>query len=262
MPLTDFQQSLVQLLAANRTPDSYLAGGAALHLEPSSKRYSNDLDYFQDSEERVAAAFAQDRACLEAAGHTLEVALNQPGYIRAVVRSSDQATKVEWAHDSAWRFLPVIQHATAGYVLHPIDLALNKVLALAGRDEARDFLDVLHVHETTLKLGALCWAASGKDPGFTPHALHALLRRRGKYRPEDFRRLRLQEQPHLPTLKQHWLEALAQAERFIEARPADEVGCLYYSLSRRKFVDEFEEKDPDIQPHYGRPGGVLPRMET
>jgi hypothetical protein len=27
--------------------------------------------------------------------------------------------------------------------LHPIDLAVNKLLALAGRDEARDFLDIL-----------------------------------------------------------------------------------------------------------------------
>jgi hypothetical protein len=210
----------------------------------------------------VASAFAQDRARLETAGYSLEITLNQPGYIRAIVRAGDQATKIEWAHDSAWRFLPVIRSATAGYVLHPIDLALNKVLALVGRDEARDFLDVLHVHDTTLKLGALCWAASGKDPGFTPHALHALLSRRGKYRPEDFLRLKLREQPDLPALKQRWLDALRQAERFIEARPADQVGCLYYSLSRREFVDEFEAGDSDIRPHYGRPGGVLPRIES
>lgn len=63
--------------------------------------------------------------------------------------------------------MPAQKHPHSGYQLHPIDLAINKVLALAGRDEARDFLDVLHAHATILPLGALCWAAVGKDPGFT-----------------------------------------------------------------------------------------------
>ena len=58
MPLTSFQSQVARLLAANRTPDSHLAGGAALHFAPNSIRYSNDLDYFQDSVERVATAFS------------------------------------------------------------------------------------------------------------------------------------------------------------------------------------------------------------
>jgi len=45
MPLTEYQAELARLLAVNRTPDSYLAGGAALLIEPSSERYSNDLDF-------------------------------------------------------------------------------------------------------------------------------------------------------------------------------------------------------------------------
>ena len=38
MPLTDFQKALARLLSVNRSPDSYLAGGAALHIEPNSQR--------------------------------------------------------------------------------------------------------------------------------------------------------------------------------------------------------------------------------
>ncbi|MEZ4270033.1 MAG: hypothetical protein R3C68_00900 [Myxococcota bacterium] len=52
MPLTAFQSELARLLAIHRTPDSYLAGGAALHLEPNTARYSNDLDYFHDSAQK------------------------------------------------------------------------------------------------------------------------------------------------------------------------------------------------------------------
>jgi hypothetical protein len=262
VPLTDFQARLARLLSAGRTPDSYLAGGAALHVEPNTTRYSNDLDYFHDSEERVASAFADDRRTLIAAGYDVEIEISQPGYVRATVRKGGGSSKVEWAHDSAWRFLPAVRHETTGYNLHPIDLAINKVLALVGRDEPRDFLDTLHVHRTVLPLGALVWAATGKDPGYTPLGLLDLLRRRGMYRPEDFERLRLSRPVDLRALKIEWREALEQADTFIRSRPPGEVGCLYYS---RK-VDGFVAPDPadpgDALPHYGRPGGVLPAVST
>ena len=135
MPLTDFQIALAACLAENRTFDSYLAGGAAILIEPNTERYSNDLDYFHDSEQRVADAFAADRTLLEAHGYTLRVDLNLPGYVRAVVRLDERSTKVEWARDSSWRFMPTVRHERFGFVLHPTDLAINKVLALAGRDE-------------------------------------------------------------------------------------------------------------------------------
>ena len=262
MPLTEFQAGVARLLAPNRSPDSYLAGGAALHLEPNTKRFSNDLDYFHDSEERVASAFAEDRATLEQAGYEVDVQLAQPGFVRALVRHGGEATRIEWSRDSAWRFLPLVRQEPVGFTLHPIDLALNKVLALAGRDEPRDFLDVMHCHESLLPLGALCWAACGKDPGFTPTGLLALLRRRGKYRPEDFARLDLREQPDLAALKAVWRRALDEADVFVCSRPADEIGCLYYSIGRKAFVADFDPGDPDVRPHHGRPGGVLPELES
>lgn len=49
MPLTPFQSKVVILLSKNRTEDSHLAGGAALHFKPDSLRFSVDLDYFHDS---------------------------------------------------------------------------------------------------------------------------------------------------------------------------------------------------------------------
>ena len=64
MPLTDYQATLARLLSENRTFDSYLAGGAAILIEPNTTRFSRDLDYFHDSEARVAEAFAADRRLL------------------------------------------------------------------------------------------------------------------------------------------------------------------------------------------------------
>ena len=260
VPLTKIQTAVARLLSSNRTEDSHLAGGAALHLAPNSTRYSNDLDYFNDSEERVASAFESDRSSLESGGFSVEVVLNQPGYIRAVVRGDRGATKVEWAHDSAWRFLPAVKDEDVGFRLHPMDLAVNKVLALAGRDAPRDLLDVIHVHETVLPLGALVWAAAGKDPGFTPRAILDLIRRRGKIRPEDIERLHLATPVDLHDIKQRWLDALSEAERFVSDRPPDEVGCLYYSMSRETFVGGDVVNTADVRLHYGRPGGVLPTI--
>jgi len=190
----------------------------------------------------------------------VEPQIAQPGFIRATVRKDAQGTLIDWAHDSAWRFLPTVKHDTSGYQLHPIDLAINKLLALVGRREPRDLLDVLDVHQSVLPLGALVWAAAGKDPGFTPLSLLDLLRRQGAYQPEDFKRLHLTQPVDLPRLKSEWLQALADAEFFVRSRPPSEMGCLYYSTSEQRFVDPGSASAGDAVPHYGRPGGVLPAL--
>jgi hypothetical protein len=261
MPLTDFQAELASLLAKNRSPESYLAGGAAIHIDPNSLRYSNDLDYFNDTVERVTEAFEKDRLELIGKGYTVAVDMKQIGYIRALVSKGDQATKIEWAHDSAWRFMPTILHPEFGYQLHPIDLAINKVLALVGRDEPRDFLDVMYIHQEVLSLGALCWAAAGKDPGFTPLSLLELLRRRGRLRPEDVSRLHLVEPVDLQQLKTKWLAALDAANTFIKSRPPQEIGCLYYSRIENRFIEPGDldvGNDDNVILHSGKPGGGLP----
>ena len=237
MPLTDFQREILAMLASSHAPDSYLAGGAALHFAPNSLRYSHDLDFFHDSAERVATAFAEDTLLLEAAGYGLDLQLSQPGFIRAIVRRDDLATQIDWAHDSAWRFMPLVPDAFGGFLLHEVDLAINKTLALAGRDEPRDFVDIVFAHDRVLPLGALTWAAVGKDPGFTPLSLLELLKRRGRHRPEDMARLDLTTPFDLQAGKELWLAALDDAQALVRSRPAEEIGCLYYSDSRQRFEE-------------------------
>lgn len=260
MPLTEFQRALLAELAKEHSDDRYLAGGAALHFAPTSTRYSNDLDFFHDAEARVASTFVRDRVRLEAAEYGVTVELSQPGFVRAIVARGGAATRVDWAHDSAWRFMPLVRDPLGGLLLHPIDLAINKVLALAGRDEPRDFVDILFVEERILPLGALCWAAVGKDPGFTPLSLLDLLKRRGRYRPEDFARLDLVQPFDLRVAKGKWLGALDAAEGFVRRMPPDEIGCLYWSEQLASFVMPADTAPRSAVPHYGTPGGVLPRV--
>ncbi len=62
----------------------------------------------------------------------------------ALIAKGAERTVLQWARDSAYRFFPLIVDETMGLTLHPFDLATNKVLALAGRLEVRDWVDVLN----------------------------------------------------------------------------------------------------------------------
>ena len=260
MPLTSFQKELGKLLACNRSEESYLAGGAAILASPNSKRYSQDLDFFHDSSARVARAFEADKKLLEEHGYGIEMEINQPGYLKVIVSRQKVTTKIEWAQDSTWRFMPVMKSDDFGYQLHPIDSATNKVLALAGREEVRDLLDTIYLHRNVLDLGPLVWAAVGKDPGFSPLSLIELLKRRGKVRPEELDGLHLVEKIDIRQLKMEWREALSAAEEFTVSRPPDEIGCLYYSVQLKQFINPNETHTGKVVPHFGRPGGVLPKI--
>ena len=105
------------------------------------------------------------------------------------MRQGDAGTRLEWVVDSDYRYFPTVRDATFGYMLHPVDLAMNKVMAAAGRRALRDIVDLVTVHETILPLGAVIWAAVEKAPGFTPEGLIAEIRRNSHYPEAEWRAL-------------------------------------------------------------------------
>ena len=159
--------------------------------------------------------------------------------------------------------MPLVADETAGPALHEVDSAINKVLTLAGSGEARDFVDVMQAHECFLPLGAMVWAAARKEPGFSPMSLLELLKRRGRYRPEDVARLVLASPLDLTEAKTAWRAVLSAADAFVRSRPHREAGCLYHSVARDCFVapsPEFSLQEQGLVTHFGQPGGVLPRV--
>ncbi len=258
MPLSPIQEKVLRLIAGNRSKESHIAGATGIHLSPRATRVSHDLDLFHDSEVAVAEAFRKDSKILTENGYQIEVSLSQPGFIRAHVTDSEDSLLVDWAHDSVWRFFEPVQLEEVGWVLHPVDLAVNKVLALAGRDEPRDFLDILYLHKNVLSLGALLWSAAGKDPGMNPAMLLELLKRKGRITKEEIARLDLRVDVNLEKIHLEWKQALKEAGVWIRQRPPEEAGCLYtHPETGRLFVPE--NKEP-AELHRGKPGGVLPRI--
>lgn len=233
MPLSDVQTDVLRVIAANRSPDSYVAGATVLHRADTTPRFSQDLDLFHDVADSVAQSAEEDAATLEKVGYEVSWVLRTPTFYRAVVCRKEKSLKMEWAHDSAFRFFPVQEDAVCGYRLHDVDASVNKVLAMAGRQEIRDFVDVLYIDESALSLGAMAWAGCGKDPGFTPDFLLEQANRHVAFTQLDLDRLSLREPMDLKVLKQRWLSALERARELVSALPPDELGCLYLDAQNR-----------------------------
>lgn len=227
MPLSEIQAEVLRVIAANRSPDSYLAGATVLHRQSRTPRFSQDIDLFHDVAEHVVQSAEKDAETLRAARYDFTWLQQTPFFCRAMVKIKSKRLVLEWAQDSAFRFFPLQQDDLCGYRLHDADAATNKLLALAGRSEVRDFVDILYLHDNFLPLGVLAWASCGKDPGFTPEFLLDHAGRHVNYTQADLDRLELSRSLNLHELKIKWLRANEEARVLISTLPADEIGCLY-----------------------------------
>lgn len=254
MPLTKIQTDILRLLASHRDPESYVAGSTPLNRH--SSRYSGDIDVFHDREERVARAAQEDSALLADHGYALQWIRREPNIYAVLAKSSDGATRLEWVVDSDFRFFPTLRDDTFGYVLHPIDLATNKVGAAYGRREPRDAVDLLTIHDRILPLGAVVWASAGKALGFTPEGIINEIRRVARYTDADFRRI-ASEPPIDPAATMTRLrEVLSDAEAFVARMPTDKVGLLF--LQGSKVVQPDPDRLRDYQTHVGQRRGQWP----
>jgi predicted nucleotidyltransferase component of viral defense system len=260
MPLTEFQRTVLRLLRKQRNPNSYVAGGTAIHRSPNSKRYSNDIDFFHDTDEAVITSSQSDIEHLQNVGYSVEKLIHQPSFIRVVIAKGGDSLKLEWVRDTAFRFFPVVEDEELGYRLHDVDLAVNKCLALANRNEVRDIIDLLHLHESTIEIAPACFAACGKDPGFSPSLILDCMKRNSII---DTHKLEAEAViPELipEQLKRDWLKVLAQTEEVLHSLPSGDVGALYMDKKGKVLHPFTEQKRRNAILHYGSVGGSWPRV--
>jgi hypothetical protein len=163
VPLSKIQTEVLRIIAQHRDPQSYVAGATPLNRE--TPRFSQDIDLFNDREEQVEAAAETDAAALRAAGYQVSWVRRLSMIFTAAVEKDGDVTRLEWVVDSDYRYFPTVRDDQFGFVLHPVDLALNKMMAAAGRREVRDIVDLPTIHEKILPLGALVWAGVGEISG-------------------------------------------------------------------------------------------------
>ena len=254
MPLSNAQVEILSVLASQRDPESYVAGATPLNL--AGPRYSADIDVFHDREERVASAAIGDAAILNAAGFEVRWLRQLPLVYVAEVSGPSGSTRLEWLADSDFRFFPVMPDQTFGFVLHPVDLAMNKAMAAAGRREVRDLVDLVTVHRAILPLGAVIWAAVEKSPGFTPEGLIAEIRRNSQHPEAEWRNIATAEPVDPKSMTAELRAALEEAEDFLSQMPTERLGLLF--LEHGKAVQPDPTRLTRYETHAGRRRGHWP----
>lgn len=269
MALSPLQCAICRLLAQSRLESerSYIAGGAALNEIVASSRLSRDLDIFHDTLEALEATWHSDRTELQAAGYAVVPVRILTGFIEAEVTRGHDTVLLQWARDSAWRFFPLQPHPDFGLTLHPFDLATNKILALVGRLETRDWLDTLICHERIAPLGLLAWAACGKDEGWNPQLILEEANRNARLSRDEWMEIEWEgEPPDFIDMKTRWRIAMSEARAMIDLLPPEHVGQAVFDGEDQIFNGDIQKLQSQCQEnhlrfHSGHIGGAWPRIK-
>jgi len=236
-------------------------------LDTLTPRYSRDFDIFHDVAVEVVSASERDVASLRDAGFAVDTISRRGEWERdatfrtAHVRGAgnDEVLEIDWAADSAFRFFPIERDTQLGWRLHMFDAATNKALTLAARTETRDYVDILQLAQR-FPLAAICWAASGKDPGFTPLSLLGMMRRFARVDPVELGKIRARALDPV-ALKAEWVarsdEAEAQTTAVADARPDVPIGVAFVDAAG---TPRWIGDDPSLSVHGPSVRGCWPTV--
>lgn len=268
MALTEFQINILRLLSEQRKNAgvSYIAGGAALNEALKACRRSNDIDIFHDTTEALRTTWDADRKTLCGAGYAIDVVRENLSFVEVVVKKKNDQVLVQWVRDSAFRFFPLIEDPILGLTLHPFDLATNKILAMAGRLEPRDWVDTIECHRSLQSFGYLVWAATGKDPGINPDMLMSEAARLHYSQSDidglDFGPVAVSAK----ALSLEWKQIIHDAKKQVDLLPVENIGmCLLKKESKTLYAGPVEQlahdlADGSIAFHQGCIGGAWPQI--
>ena len=250
MPLTDYQRTVCRILAAERIArgERYVGGGAALNELLQSSRLSHDVDLFHDTREAVLASWVSDRKELEKEGYEVLPLREFETFVEAEVTKGGEGVILQWVQDSAYRFFPLIEHPDFGLALHPFDLATNKALALVGRVEVRDWVDIIHCHSQLQPFGCLVWSTCGKDPGLSPMFILEQAGRSTHYSREEYETLAFEgDAPNASELTLTWRSMLSEAAEMISLLPEDQIGHCIMTPDMNLFAGSAKELKDSLQ---------------
>jgi hypothetical protein len=181
--LSALQRRVATVLAALPEASEFvLAGGGALIARGDVNRLTRDLDFFTSEPAQVDGLLPVLKAALRAAGCEVIEARVAAGFARLVVVDGEERTGVDLAADA--RLLPA-EPSEFGLLLSTEELAIDKVLAVFGRAEARDFVDLAAL-EPRFGLEHLCQLAAEKDGGFRRRVLLEMLGRFDRLPRDEF----------------------------------------------------------------------------
>lgn len=169
--MTPFQARVLEnLFVAGVGQNGYcFTGGTALAEFYLQHRHSEDLDVFTRTPRSIKTDYLDVKRHLEHEGFEVRAESEQDEFVRFFVRHPEQSAeelKVEFARYAGAQMSPAL---TVGRVVVDSfeDIAVNKVCAIYGRFEVKDFVDLFFIlKESKFTLDHLVGRAKEKEGAF------------------------------------------------------------------------------------------------
>ena len=123
----------------------YLTGGTALGRFYFQHRFSEDLDFFVNAHPDFLKYLEKIRRPLtEKFKVNMADALVTEDFARFFISDGNQRLKIDFVNDVAYYAGKVISYPY-GFIVNPLNIITNKLSAIAGGDEPKDFYDILQL---------------------------------------------------------------------------------------------------------------------
>lgn len=175
--LYPFQDRVLARINALET-GLYLGGGTAASRGYLSHRFSDDLDFFVDDDDRFSLWVARViQALAQTSEWQVEVLLREERFARLTLLEGGTLLKLEFINDVPARVGAVRQHPVLGRLDCAENILANKVTALLDREESKDLADVWgFCVRMGLSLADALTGAQGKAAGvFAPDLARVIL---------------------------------------------------------------------------------------
>ncbi len=171
--LTPFQKNLLKYVADSPLGNRFfLTGGTALAACYLQHRLSEDLDLFTEVPGAVSHVAPVIQALPKTLASEVKIARQFATFLEVFITSAQGETiKVDFAEDSPYRLQPIVDSPWGIRVDNSLDIACNKLSALFGRAEAKDFIDLYFIVEKLYPFEKLLEEAKKKHVGLDDYWL-------------------------------------------------------------------------------------------
>ncbi len=150
--LYPFQDQVLSAIASVET-GFYLTGGTAASRGYLHHRYSDDLDFFVNDDERFTLWVSRIIQTLNQKWET-QVLMQEERFARLHIVEHDIILKIEMINDVPAHTGEITIHPTLGKLDSAENILASKVTALSGRNEPKDLVDIwgfCFLHNLSLK---------------------------------------------------------------------------------------------------------------
>jgi hypothetical protein len=164
--LPELPEGLV-LAAQETSPSVRLVGGSGLALLLGHRR-SDDIDLFCGLREDIEPIVRSLEAAAASLGKTAARVRTAPGFVRLEIASEQEVLRVDVASDASPRLVTEDTYVGPVRVEALRDQRANKIVALLGRSELRDLVDLFFIQRAGLPILDGFDDALKKDGGMDP----------------------------------------------------------------------------------------------